>query len=51
MKPQEGVDYKWEDGKIIFTSSYHIKRGKCCGSRCRHCPFIPEYVRGSTKIR
>lgn len=24
---------------IVFTELYHKKRGRCCGSRCRHCAF------------
>lgn len=34
-----GVDYYVEDGKFVFTASYHRKRGYCCNSRCRHCPY------------
>ena len=36
-----GRDYYLEKGEIIFTESYLMKRGKCCGSFCRHCPFWP----------
>lgn len=32
-------DYYWEDGKVVFTSSFLSKRGYCCGSGCRHCPY------------
>lgn len=32
-------DYYFEDGKLVFTSHYHLKRGYCCRSGCRHCPF------------
>ena len=41
MKPPlvEGVDYYLEGGKIVLTSVYHHKRGFCCNSRCRHCPY------------
>lgn len=41
MKPPlvEGVDYYLEGGKIVLTSLYHHKRGFCCNSRCRHCPY------------
>ena len=37
----EGVDYYVEDGKYVFTEAYHLKRGYCCNSRCRHCPYRP----------
>jgi hypothetical protein len=23
----------------VFTEAYHLRRGRCCGSRCRHCPY------------
>ena len=35
----EGVDYYIERGKFVFTSAYHLKRGYCCNSKCRHCPY------------
>lgn len=28
-----------EEGLLVFTAAYHLKRGYCCGSGCRHCPF------------
>jgi hypothetical protein len=36
-----GRDYYMEKGEIIFTESYLIRRGKCCGSLCKYCPFWP----------
>ncbi len=42
---REGADYYLnEKGLITFTSSYHLKRGYCCGSGCRHCPYDYESV-------
>jgi len=38
----EGTDYYLEEGKYVFTSHYHLKRGYCCGSGCRHCPYPKE---------
>jgi hypothetical protein len=35
----EGVDYYVDGGKFVFTSAYHRKRGYCCNSKCRHCPY------------
>jgi hypothetical protein len=32
-------DYYMENGLLVFTAAYHLKRGYCCGSGCRHCPF------------
>jgi Family of unknown function (DUF5522) len=35
----EGEDYYVEDGLFVFTAAYHLKRGYCCDSGCRHCPY------------
>ncbi|MBX2956754.1 MAG: hypothetical protein KF846_11390 [Cyclobacteriaceae bacterium] len=32
-------DFYVEHGKIVFTAAYHLKRGYCCKSGCRHCPY------------
>jgi hypothetical protein len=32
-------DYYIENGLVVFTERYHLKRGFCCGSGCRHCPY------------
>jgi hypothetical protein len=26
-------------GFAVFTAEYLLKRGYCCGSGCRHCPY------------
>lgn len=31
--------YLSPEGYIIFTESYHLKRGYCCKSGCKHCPY------------
>lgn len=38
-------DYYLENGYVVFTEVYHKKRGYCCGSGCRHCPFPKEINR------
>lgn len=37
----EGVDYiiDPETGYLVFTREYHLKRGYCCNSGCRNCPY------------
>lgn len=35
----EGRDYYVEEGLVVFTAQYHLRRGSCCGSGCRHCPY------------
>jgi hypothetical protein len=34
-----GEDYYSEGETIVFTARYHLRRGYCCESGCRHCPF------------
>ncbi len=31
--------YVNERGLIVFTELYHLKRGYCCKSGCKHCPY------------
>ncbi len=31
--------YFSEEGYIIFTEAYHLKRGYCCNNNCMHCPY------------
>ncbi|MFN0033543.1 MAG: DUF5522 domain-containing protein [Saprospiraceae bacterium] len=35
----EGMDYYIENGYWVFTEHFLRKRGYCCGSGCRHCPY------------
>lgn len=40
---REGEDYTIDEwGRLVFTAAYHLKRGYCCGSGCRHCPYPKE---------
>jgi 2-iminoacetate synthase ThiH len=32
-------DYYFENGYVVFTEQYHLKRGYCCKNGCRHCPW------------
>jgi len=32
-------DFYYEGPWIVFTASYLLKRGYCCNSNCRHCPY------------
>lgn len=29
-----------ESGNWVFTSAVHLRRGHCCESGCRHCPYL-----------
>ena len=43
---KEGEDYYFEDGLMVLTARYHLRRGYCCEQGCRHCPYDFE-KRGS----
>ena len=32
-------------GYTVMTELAHKRRGKCCGSGCRHCPYAHENVK------
>ena len=36
---EEGDYYMTPEGYKCFTEQYHLKRGYCCESNCRHCPY------------
>lgn len=38
-KLQAGLDYYLENGLLVFTAQFLRKRGYCCESGCRHCPY------------
>ena len=27
-------------GLLVLTVRVHLERGVCCGSGCRHCPYV-----------
>ncbi|MDA8568845.1 DUF5522 domain-containing protein [Flavobacteriaceae bacterium] len=38
--PVEAGDFYYDpSGYRVFTAQYHLKRGHCCESGCRHCPY------------
>lgn len=44
-------DWYFENGLLVYTATYHLNRGYCCGSGCRHCPYEPRHVEGATEVR
>lgn len=37
---EQDIDYYInEDGNLVFTETYHLKRGNCCKNKCQHCPW------------
>jgi hypothetical protein len=46
---EEEVDYYFnEEGLMVFTAVYHLKRGHCCKNKCRHCPW--NFSRSSSVV-
>jgi len=35
----EGEDYYLENGLMVLTARYLLRRGYCCEHGCRNCPF------------
>ena len=42
-KHQPG-DFYYEQGKMIMTEQYHLRRGHCCDNKCKHCPYNRKNV-------
>jgi len=36
LAPEE---FYFEGPYLVFTAEHHLKRGYCCNSDCRHCPY------------
>ncbi|KAF2519861.1 hypothetical protein E0W68_01120 [Flavobacterium salilacus subsp. salilacus] len=46
----EGEDYYLTpEGYKVFTEKYHLQRGYCCKSGCRHCPYGYDKKTGEFK--
>jgi hypothetical protein len=38
-EPLRPEDFYMDGPYLVFTSAYHLRRGHCCNSKCRHCPY------------
>lgn len=37
---REGTDFYYDEkGRKVLTADYLLRRGYCCESGCRHCPY------------
>ena len=32
-------EFYFDGPYMVFTAVHHLKRGYCCNSDCRHCPY------------
>ena len=39
LKPEPHEYYTNEQGYRVFKKEYHLRRGYCCKSGCKHCPY------------
>ena len=44
MEILEGRDFYWEKGLMVMTAEFLKRRGYCCESGCRHCPYGTKSV-------
>lgn len=49
-KLKEDEYYITDNGLFVFTETYHIRRGYCCGLKCKHCPYNPKFQKGNKNI-
>jgi len=38
-EPLRPEDFYMDGPYLVFTEAYHLRRGYCCSSDCRHCPY------------
>ena len=46
----EGEDFYREGAAIVFTARFHLRRGHCCASGCRHCPYEEKIDGGDVAV-
>jgi len=53
MALEEGVDYYIDEGSglMVLTSLFLLKRGYCCGNKCKSCPYEPIHTKGTTTVK
>lgn len=47
----EGEDYYLEGSTMVFTAGFLFRRGYCCESGCRHCPFVASAAIPTARIQ
>ena len=45
----EGEDFYREGAYLVFTARHHLRRGYCCESGCRHCPYTERDARAAQR--
>jgi hypothetical protein len=47
----QDIHYYLEGERVVFTALFHLERGQCCGSGCRHCPYSQKHKKGTTEVK
>ena len=47
---KKDIHYYMDGERVVFTALFHIQRGQCCGSGCRHCPYDPKHTKGKVVL-
>ena len=46
------TDFYYDNqGRMVMSEDYHIKRGSCCGNGCLKCPYEPKHERGNKVLQ
>jgi len=44
VEKNDGPDFYYdENGRTVFTEAFLKKRGFCCRSGCKHCPYPQNF--------
>jgi len=43
--------YYMENGLVVFTAAFLLKRGYCCKRGCRHCPYPKSTDKLSNRLK
>lgn len=35
----EDIDFYFENDNLVYTKWYLLKKGSCCETNCKHCPY------------
>lgn len=38
-------------GAQPLSREFLLAQQKCCGNKCKNCPYLPKHVKGSTQVK
>ena len=45
----EGRDFYFENGLMVLTAAFLLRRGYCCENGCRNCPYTTKDGAGGSE--